>query len=650
VTAAERATQNRFVCLDVMRAVAPVLVLYSHVVALFLDPNEIDTSVVNLLDEQAKNPLRLEQHMGHLAVVLFFLVSGFIITHVGTQESHREFAVKRLFRVYPLLIVTVALTAVLGMFHMEVLQTGQKFEITLQSVLTNMTLVNYVMVPQIVLVGVAWTLVIEIIFYLIVLSLLAVLRRWTWLAILIELALVLSSLLLARELGPSFFLLSANLSFLPVVLLGQITWAVWSGRIPLWLGTLYGFASWLLYVLADMRNMGRLDDAYNSTFALGFGIFIVLLLAESRLRPNKYVSFFADRSYSLYLLHGPLAFPVMERLNGVLPLPVIIFLGMALTVGATELTFRFIEQPGQRIGRKLSKRFRLKELMARRAPKREPEYEDDYEDDYDDQYEDQYEDEYEPEFEPKTVRTAPAPRPAPIRSDRTVVSGNLLDSPPAQPQRRQPQYGERHNGAPQHNGAPRHREQPNGQPRHRESQNSQPQPLWPQNDEPRQNGQAQRRERHNGEPRYPGPQNGEPRHRERQNGQPRHREPQNGEPQYRWPQSDEPLRREPQNGQTRHRERHNGEPRYPGPQNGEPRHREPQDRQPRHREPAHREPPYRDSQHGESQERERRHREHQQHESPPRPRHRHRLPADQEPPPYEQVRRPPERAHRYRDE
>ncbi len=652
MTAAERATQNRFVCLDVMRAVAPVLVLYSHVVALFLDPNEIDTSVVNLLDEQAKNPLRLEQHMGHLAVVLFFLVSGFIITHVGTQESHREFAVKRLFRVYPLLIVVVALTAVLGMFHMEVLQTGQKFEITLQSVLTNMTLVNYVMVPQIVLVGVAWTLVIEIIFYLIVLSLLAVLRRWTWLAILIELALVLSSLLLARELGPSFFLLSANLSFLPVVLLGQITWAVWSGRIPLWLGTLYGFASWLLYVLADMRNMGRLDDAYNSTFALGFGIFIVLLLAESRLRPNKYVSYFADRSYSLYLLHGPLAFPVMERLNGVLPLPVIIFLGMALTVGATELTFRYIEQPGQRIGRKLSKRFRLKELTARRAPKREPEYEDDYEDDY----EDQYEDDYEPEFEPKTVRTAPAPRPAPIRSDRTVVSGNLLDSPPAQPQRRQPQYGEPRNGQPhhgeRHNGAPRYREQPNGQPRHRESQNSQPQPLWPQNDEPRQNGQAQRRERHNGEPR---PQNGEPRHRERQNGQPRHREPQNGEPQYRWPQNDEPQRREPQNGQTRHRDRHNGEPRYPGPQNGEPRHREPQDRQPRHREPPHREPPhreppYRDSQHGESQDREPRHREPQQHESQPRPRHRHRLPADQEPPPYEQARRPPERAHRYRDE
>lgn len=650
----DKATQNRFVFLDVLRAVAPVLVIYSHVVALFLDPNEIDTGVVDLLSEQARDPLRLEQHMGHLAVVLFFLVSGFIITQVGTQESHREFAIKRLFRVYPLLIFTVLLTAVLSIFNMEVLRTGQNFEITLQSVLTNFSLANYLMVPQIILVGVAWTLVIEIIFYLIVLSLLAVLRRWTWLAILIELTLVLSSMLLAREFGSNFFLVAINLSFLPVVLLGQVTWAVWSGRIPLWLGTVFGFACWTLYVLADIRNMGRLDEAYSSTFALGFAIFIVVLLAEQRLRPNKAVSYIADRSYSLYLLHGPLAFPVMERLNGVLPLPLVILAGLALTVGATELTFRYIEQPGQRIGRKLSKRFRLKELAARRAPEPEYEYEDDYEDDYDDQYDDEY------EHEPEPVHAAP-PRPAPIGSGRIVVTGDLWDSPqeppprvppsqqyrppalhpPDRPQNRQPQYGEPRNGQPQYrerrNGEPRYREPQYGEPQHHEQHNGAP-PHHEQD-----NGRPRSRERLNGERPYREQQNSQPQRRWPQNDEPQHREPRNGQPQHRLPQNSEPQNGRPQNGRPQ-----NGEPKYQWPeedeaqhngrQNGAPRHREPQYREPQHRQPQHREPPYRDSQHGEPRHGEPQHRE-----------PRHRQPRD-EPRPYPPVRRPPERAHRYRDE
>jgi peptidoglycan/LPS O-acetylase OafA/YrhL len=412
---ADKSRQNRFVFLDVMRGIAPVLVIYSHVVALFLVPEGEQTGVVDLLNENFRDPLRLEQQMGHLAVVMFFLVSGFIITQVGTQESHREFAIKRLFRVYPLLIVVVLLTAILSIWHLEVLRTGQHFEITLQSVLTNFALANYLMVPQIILVGVAWTLVIEVIFYTIVLSLLAVLRRWAWVAILTEMGMVLAALLLAREFGPSFFLLAVNMSYLPVVLLGQVTWAVWSGRVPLWAGTLLGLGCWTLYVLGDIRNMGRLDDAYNSTAALGFGLFIVLLLAESKLRPMKPISFFADRSYSLYLLHGPVAFPVFTSLYGKLPLIVVIILGLALTVGCAELTFRYIEQPGQRIGRALSRRFRLRKKVVEEPPEDEDEYydEDDYYDDYEDDYEDNYDGEYEEHDAYVEPPTRPAARPAP---------------------------------------------------------------------------------------------------------------------------------------------------------------------------------------------------------------------------------------------
>lgn len=351
--------KNRFVFLDVFRGVAPVLVIYSHIVTLFLDERDLNSPVVDALNVSVRDPLRLEQNLGHIAVVMFFLVSGFIITHTGIQESHREYGIKRIFRVYPLLIFTVLLTVVIGSLGLEVLTTGQLFVLEPQYVITNMLLVNYFQVPQVILVGVAWTLVIEIIFYSMVFLLLAVLRRRAWLAILIELAVVLLVLLIARELGDSFFLFAVSVSYLPVVLAGQITWAVWSGRIPLWAGGCFGAAAWLLYVLGDLRDMGRLDDAYSSTFALGYCVFLAFLLLEPRLRPTRSMSYLADRSYSLYLLHGPIAFPILDALGGRVPLFIAVAVSVAATAGAAELTFRFVEVPGQRMARQLSKRYRL---------------------------------------------------------------------------------------------------------------------------------------------------------------------------------------------------------------------------------------------------------------------------------------------------
>ena len=50
-------------------------------------------------------PLRLYQDGGHLGVILFFLISGYIITVVSLRETPLEFALKRLFRLGPILFV-----------------------------------------------------------------------------------------------------------------------------------------------------------------------------------------------------------------------------------------------------------------------------------------------------------------------------------------------------------------------------------------------------------------------------------------------------------------------------------------------------------------------------------------------------------------
>jgi peptidoglycan/LPS O-acetylase OafA/YrhL len=46
---------------------------------------------------------------GHLGVGIFFLVSGFIISHVAEKETRAEFVVKRVLRIWPTLTIAVFL-------------------------------------------------------------------------------------------------------------------------------------------------------------------------------------------------------------------------------------------------------------------------------------------------------------------------------------------------------------------------------------------------------------------------------------------------------------------------------------------------------------------------------------------------------------
>ncbi|MGH3794332.1 MAG: acyltransferase family protein [Pseudonocardiaceae bacterium] len=348
--------RGRFVVLEMFRAVAASVVVYGHIVGLWLPSHHISTPVVGVIDRVFRIPLHLTQNFAHLGVVLFFLVSGFIITHTGVRQRHREFAVKRLLRIYPPLAVAVVLCTALITFGLQPLTTGQDATITPVTMLTNATLVNYLLVPQVVLIGVAWTLIIEMIFYGLTFLILPLLRRAVPAAIALELLLVWVVVLTARQGGAHWFLFAVSFSYLPVLLLGQIVWAVWSRRAPLWAGVALGITTWLLYVWAGSREMGRIDDAYELTAVIALLIFLIGLLAEPRLRLSRPMAFLADRSYSIYLVHGLVAFPVMDLLLPVTPLVVAVAGGILVVVVVADLNYRLVERPSQRLARMLLRR------------------------------------------------------------------------------------------------------------------------------------------------------------------------------------------------------------------------------------------------------------------------------------------------------
>jgi peptidoglycan/LPS O-acetylase OafA/YrhL len=359
--------KTRVAFIDIGRAVGALLVFYSHIAAQWVGKRDDKSSFFDAINAVSSDPFHMSlQGIGEVAVPFFFLVSGFVVTPIALRHGQVRFGLNRLSRVYPPMIFTVLLTALLITVGGGLLATGQLQTISPWTLFTNSVLVNYLIFPQVVLVGVAWTLIVEVIFYVLLIVLIPVLRRWVWFALAVELTFVFVVLMSRAQFGKSWSLFAVNVSYLPIPIIGQIIWATTTKRIPLWLGGLYTAGAWSLYVLGDLLKLGRVDNSYSLALAIAVLCFLMGLFAEPRLRERKFWIALSERSYSIYLLHGLIAFAMLDLMRPAVPLLPAVVIAVAVTFGAVELSYRFVEKPSHRLARKLSK------PRPRPAPAEEP--------------------------------------------------------------------------------------------------------------------------------------------------------------------------------------------------------------------------------------------------------------------------------------
>lgn len=149
---------GRLVFLDYMRVFAFISVLIGHKfsadLAAAISNPEFHITIRYFF--QAMVPLCVG---GAAGVVVFFLTSGYIITHVLQKETPLDFIVKRIFRIYPLFIFAVLSEHLMAWyFH------GVAFP-PLSVMAPRLLLIgDFFDVPN-ALAGVEWTLRIEILFY-----------------------------------------------------------------------------------------------------------------------------------------------------------------------------------------------------------------------------------------------------------------------------------------------------------------------------------------------------------------------------------------------------------------------------------------------------------------------------------------------------
>ena len=387
--------------LDALRAVAALLVVYAHLSRyLFVDVRAVSGEWL---------------HAGPAGVMLFFLVSGYIIpASLERRGSLRAFWISRVCRLVPLYLVVIAAVLVLaaaGLIRLDPALTAHP----VTAAVAHATMLPFLLgVPLVT--PVLWTLTFEMAFYLLVSALFSVRRHRASAVVTVGLAVLAvatAPLAAGRLAGPTVVAVTAaglvaglaalvsghpravpaaglllGAGVLVLLLTGQDRSHMWDGLLILavmFAGTTihradHGQISWwtagaalavvaaalLVNWFAELRALDGFTAQYRArsviTLLVFGGAFAAGMLTRDRPTPRP-LAWLGRVSYSIYLTHFVLIQvfgPLLTRLAGRLPAAGEIAVGTAylcLVFGLSAVSHRFVEVPGQRLGRRLIARF-----------------------------------------------------------------------------------------------------------------------------------------------------------------------------------------------------------------------------------------------------------------------------------------------------
>jgi len=320
---------------------------------------------------------------GHQAVILFFLLSGFVLTLPYTKHAnlgYGPFLLKRVCRIYLPYLGALAL-AVLGDRFFGGPISGNFWSNQTWSEPVRAKLV----IQHVLFLGnydwsqfntAFWSLVYEmrisLVFPFMVLAVLRLKAAWSILA-----AVVLSLIFfpLALFFSSTLHLCSHDaavnstltLHYAAFFVLGSLLARnlhkvnAWYKELHPLAAGLLALAAFLLYCFGDSSSIIQRfripADYYDWGVAVG-AIVIMVLAMNARLfhafLTSRVIHHLGVVSYSLYLVHGTVLFTLIHSLWGRIPMTAFLAIYLAGTLAVTELFYRLIERPTMLLGRRLT--------------------------------------------------------------------------------------------------------------------------------------------------------------------------------------------------------------------------------------------------------------------------------------------------------
>jgi len=346
---------NRIIFLDYLRIFAFMSVLVGHKFIAYVVALANDCALHSTPRFIAKLLLPLIEG-GGAGVVVFFLVSGYIIAHVLQTEKTAEFLIKRIFRIYPLYIVAVLTSSLSrGIFLSPP---------DLKNLLAQLLLVGDFFNTPYALSGVEWTLRVEILFY-VFMSLLRVLNFLTTQNKFLPYILMAATCICGRmaPIPSSNSLFKGYLTiYAPFLLLGSMYYLYENKQTNLTL-----FFIFFALVFHQYHKLIALyqKNWLEAPFAiLAFLLFTVAWIFRRHMTAPPWIRLLSDMTYSVYLFHNWL-FDSLKR--GLARLHVSV---LNPDIEALFLLFivcffmmRAIEKPWIQRGRNILKKWQTKRTM-----------------------------------------------------------------------------------------------------------------------------------------------------------------------------------------------------------------------------------------------------------------------------------------------
>lgn len=356
---------SRLAYLDLLRIVSVVLVMWGHFVSVgggaqvipgIINPDFTPLPLIDQTQWRAYLPeVFLIETFGTqsaiLGVSLFFLITGYLMPMMCARYNRRQFLLNRFFRIFPTLTAAVA---ILGIF----LYLTQGITFNAESYLASITL-TYPWLGIVPITGVLWTLVIEVIFYLIVF----LVGKFTLHRLIFIQAILLLTIFVGVVYREHYYLWLAGYQsrFLLFITIGSAVYLAEKEE-----ATFTKFATLLpsiilSYVGFQLFKLGKVDaSTYENlgTHLLAASIFLgfyhlgpVLL---KRL-PNM-VATLADLVYPFYLIHTAIGLVTMALVREHINQPYLILLSAVLaSLLASWVLHQSVEKPAISFGRRFTR-------------------------------------------------------------------------------------------------------------------------------------------------------------------------------------------------------------------------------------------------------------------------------------------------------
>lgn len=345
-----------FAFIHFLRGIAPIIVLWAHLCGWWLSANNTTSQLQTYWVNFVVKPFHLYQDGGHLGVLIFFLISGFIVTHVSLYETIKEFLIKRFFRIVPTLLLSLLILAsitAISQYYVIATPLGNQSNDLKDYIYTLLLISRPLGRPDVL--SVTWTLFVEVIFYLMTAVFLSFTKKdpakATWHFIILLIIIVLIS-----PLHPILKRTADLTIYIFYILIGRIIYlerkTLLSSLKAFVLGStcFVSFVTLYDYLLPNRMFTSPVLLIYSDIIAIVI-FFLAIILVNKQ---TKIMSFFANISYGIYLFHipiGSLILNVMAK-KGV-SFKIALFTSIAFILVFSYIINRFIEIPSQNIARKL---------------------------------------------------------------------------------------------------------------------------------------------------------------------------------------------------------------------------------------------------------------------------------------------------------